>query len=122
MILTGWKEIARYLGCGVRTVQRWERNKGLPLKRPTRGGAKRGHVIAHSEQLDSWIRNGVFRRSGAETLLANLERARELRIEVQRARANLHTCNFFRLSLSSRDTSNRQSVRTASTASLKFPK
>jgi len=33
MILSGWKEIASYLHCGVRTVQRWEVD-GLPIYRP----------------------------------------------------------------------------------------
>jgi len=33
-ILSGWKEIANYLGKGVRTVQRYERYMGLPVRRP----------------------------------------------------------------------------------------
>ena len=32
-ILTGWNEIANYLGMGVRTVQRYERELGLPIRR-----------------------------------------------------------------------------------------
>ena len=31
--LDSWKEIAAYLGRGVRTVQRWEREEGLPVHR-----------------------------------------------------------------------------------------
>ena len=31
--LNGWKEIAVFLGKGVRTVQRWERDHGLPIHR-----------------------------------------------------------------------------------------
>ena len=31
--LNGWKEIAAFLGKGVRTVQRWEREQGLPVHR-----------------------------------------------------------------------------------------
>jgi hypothetical protein len=31
--LAGWKEIAAYLGKSVRTVQRWERDYGLPVHR-----------------------------------------------------------------------------------------
>ena len=30
-VLNGWKEIANYLGKGVRTVQRYEREFGLPV-------------------------------------------------------------------------------------------
>ena len=31
--LDSWKVIAAYLGRGVRTVQRWERDEGLPVHR-----------------------------------------------------------------------------------------
>jgi hypothetical protein len=31
--LNGWKEIAAYLGRSVRTVQRWEKDFGLPVRR-----------------------------------------------------------------------------------------
>jgi hypothetical protein len=30
--LTSWKEIGQYLGKGVRTVQRWEQQMGLPVR------------------------------------------------------------------------------------------
>ena len=33
-VLSSWKDIARYMGKGVRTVQRWERHLGLPVRRP----------------------------------------------------------------------------------------
>jgi phage terminase Nu1 subunit (DNA packaging protein) len=33
--LNGWKEIANYLGRGVRTVQRWE-EMGMPVRRPSK--------------------------------------------------------------------------------------
>ena len=33
-VLNSWKEIASYLGRSVRTVQRWEREFGLPVHRP----------------------------------------------------------------------------------------
>lgn len=53
MILKGWKDIAKYLGCGVRTVQRWER-LSLPVRRPTK--SKRSPVVALPEELDTWIK------------------------------------------------------------------
>ncbi|HET7186483.1 MAG TPA: hypothetical protein VFI82_17510 [Terriglobales bacterium] len=53
MILHGWKEIANYLRCGVRTVQRWERF-GCPIRRPA--GRPRSTVIASSEEIDQWLR------------------------------------------------------------------
>jgi hypothetical protein len=30
-LLNGWKEIAGFFGRGVRTVQRWEQQLGLPV-------------------------------------------------------------------------------------------
>lgn len=75
VILSGWKAIAEYLGCGVRTVQRWER-KGLPVKRPAAG--LRAHVGAHSEEIDLWIQDSASRvpRAGdnGSDLLSSLER------------------------------------------------
>jgi Tol biopolymer transport system component len=50
--LDSWKEIATYLGRGVRTVQRWEREEGLPVHRL--GHEKRGSVYARREELAAW--------------------------------------------------------------------
>lgn len=52
-ILNGWKEIALYIGRGVRTVQRWETLAGLPVHRPQ--GRNRSAVVAFTEQLDWWL-------------------------------------------------------------------
>jgi hypothetical protein len=52
-ILNGWKEIADYLGKGVRTVQRYERQLGLPIRRPA--GKPMGSVIATKAELSAWI-------------------------------------------------------------------
>lgn len=50
--LNGWKEIAQYLGKSTRTVQRWERNYGLPVQRIA---AARGEVIwASRAEVDRW--------------------------------------------------------------------
>jgi hypothetical protein len=49
--LTSWKEIAAYLGKGVRTVQRWEVDLGLPVRRP--GGREKGIVCASPQ--DHWL-------------------------------------------------------------------
>jgi len=51
-LLTSWKEIARHLGKGVRTVQRWERELGLPVRRP---GQHRHIIVALTTELDEWI-------------------------------------------------------------------
>jgi hypothetical protein len=53
--LQSWKEIASYLKRGVRTVQRWERNSGLPVRRPRPGD--RSPVFAFPEELDVWMRS-----------------------------------------------------------------
>ncbi len=52
-ILNGWKEIAAYIGRGVRTVQRWETHAGLPVHRPQ--GRDRSAVVAFAEELDTWL-------------------------------------------------------------------
>jgi Tol biopolymer transport system component len=46
------KEIAAYLGRGLRTVQRWEREEGLPIHRLAHD--KRGSVYARREELAAW--------------------------------------------------------------------
>lgn len=87
MILWGWKEIGKHLGCSVRTAQRWEA-QGLPVRRPLPG--KRAHVLAESDQLDQWVRDSHSRRNYNTERSATIERARVLREEVKRARESLH--------------------------------
>ena len=50
--LDSWKEIAAYLGRGIRTVQRWEREEGLPVRRLPH--AERGSVFADPAELTDW--------------------------------------------------------------------
>ena len=50
--LDSWKEIASYLDRGIRTVQRWEREEGLPVHRLAH--AKRGTVYADRAELAAW--------------------------------------------------------------------
>jgi hypothetical protein len=52
-ILNSWKEIATYLGRGVRTVQRYEREFQLPVRRV--GTKSRKSVVALSQDLDAWL-------------------------------------------------------------------
>jgi hypothetical protein len=54
-ILNSWKEIASYLGKGVRTVQRYEQDCALPIRRLP--GKPRSSVLALKQELDQWIRN-----------------------------------------------------------------
>ncbi len=100
-LLNSWKEIAEYVGRGVRTVQRWERELGLPVRRPR--NHLRSPVIAIPAEIDDWLRRGGPHRNinnggtrpataelvrSAQSLAANLEitqqRATELRNKLQR--------------------------------------
>jgi len=68
--LDSWKEIATYLRHGVRTVQRWEREAGLPVHRLLT--EKRGVVHAYTSEIDSWwqTRSSVLDRSQKEEAAA----------------------------------------------------
>src|SRR4029077_17565952 len=56
-VLNSWKEVAAYLGRGVRTVQRWERELGLPVRRPR--GKSRSAGIAFKPELARWLRQSA---------------------------------------------------------------
>ena len=62
--LNGWKDIAAYLGRSVRTVQRWEKDFGLPVRRF--GVSKPESVFALLNEIDAWLltSQGVNARSG----------------------------------------------------------
>lgn len=96
--LTSWKEIAQYLGKGVRTVQRWEQNLHLPVRRPD--GQAKGIVRAVPNEIDLWLQsrftpNGENSKSEldrlreriAELLAENQSLRRELEQERNTARA-----------------------------------
>jgi hypothetical protein len=51
--LSSWKEIADYLGKGVRTVQRWEKQFALPVRRPF---PQSRTVFAIPSELDDWLK------------------------------------------------------------------
>jgi len=57
--LSGWKEIAKYMGKGVRTIQRYERYMGLPVRRPA--GKASGSVVAVRAELDGWVKASPIR-------------------------------------------------------------
>lgn len=60
-ILGGWKDIANYLGEDVRTVQRYERELGLPVRRAA--GKTTVSVIAVKSELDAWVASRLSMRS-----------------------------------------------------------
>lgn len=78
MFLHGWKEIATYLHCGVRTVQRWEA-LGMPVSRIRVGD--RGPVMAQTDDLDAWINQQSGKSKGRlrPDIEANVSRAASAR-------------------------------------------
>jgi CheY-like chemotaxis protein len=78
-VLTSWRQVAEYLGKAVRTVQRWERNFGLPVRRSD--GAAKQSVVAYPEELQEWLRTS-FQKTGvdskAQTREQELRRLRRL--------------------------------------------
>jgi len=64
--LRGWKAIADYFGTSDRTVQRWERDLALPVRR--RGNAKGSAVVASRLELDEWRSSPAGRQAEGEHL------------------------------------------------------
>ena len=100
--LSGWKDIASYLGKGVRTVQRYEREFRLPVRRPA--GKTRGSVLATRAELDAWVSAHPIRQefelgqsapNTAASALASLTKAlansHQLRTEMLELRRELRT-------------------------------
>lgn len=101
-ILGGWKEIANYLGKGVRTVQRYERELGLPVRRAA--GKSGASVIATKVEIDAWVdarpyRNDFplakldknFQRAALTALKVNIAEMHELRKQMTALRDDIHT-------------------------------
>ena len=64
--LDSWKEIAAYLKRDVTTVQRWERQEGMPVHRHLHH--KRGSVYALSSELDAWVQGRKLRSEEEQEL------------------------------------------------------
>jgi hypothetical protein len=85
-ILNSWKEIASYLGRGVRTVQRWEAQLGLPVHRPA--GKDHSAVLAFSSELDQWLDSRPVRepmRSDLQAGAARTSQASDMKALLSRA-------------------------------------
>lgn len=54
-VLQSWKQIANYVGRTERTVQRWEREFGFPIRRPS--GKARSAVMALVSEIREWTRS-----------------------------------------------------------------
>ncbi|MGC2401506.1 MAG: hypothetical protein WA510_17045 [Acidobacteriaceae bacterium] len=57
-VLSSWKEIAQYFGKGVRTVQRWEKEFGLPIRRTKH--ATKSTILCFTNEIDEWVRAQRF--------------------------------------------------------------
>lgn len=104
--LNSWKEIAAHLGLGVRTVQRYEREFGMPVRRLN--GKSRSSVHADPNELRSWLllrtkcqtatvedRSDLHvvlyrHRTAAEEMHASMKENQRLREEARVLRAKLH--------------------------------
>ncbi len=50
-----WKEIATFLDRDVRTVWRWEKERGLPVHRVPGDG--RRAVFAYQREIEAWLKS-----------------------------------------------------------------
>jgi hypothetical protein len=75
-VLTSWRDIARYLGKSIRTVQRWEGELGLPVRRTKQEG--KAVVLAIPEEIDAWVHSQKFRESVEQLRIENQRLRREL--------------------------------------------
>jgi hypothetical protein len=95
-LLDSWKEIAVFLNRGVRTVQRWERDEGLPVHRHSHG--KRSTVFAFASEIQDWVNSRsntdvaakptahstiFYRNLDSEELMARCTAARALAAKVR---------------------------------------
>jgi hypothetical protein len=110
-VLNGWKQIAKYLGASPRSVQRYERLGGLPVRRPT--GRSRGAVLATKAELDAWVNARPLKHTyglrpsvpndyavALATFKIALAEQRQLREEMRKGREDHHAAlELFRVSL-----------------------
>ena len=73
--LDSWKAIAAFFGKDERTVKRWEKERGLPVRRLP--GAARGTVFAYTEELEQWLSGPQEESSSSDTVEARAEVASE---------------------------------------------
>ena len=71
-LLNSWKEIADYLGRGVRTAQRWEVELHLPVRRPRL--RPRTSVTALKSDLDQWVRKSGQSATSTKVTLADVRK------------------------------------------------
>jgi hypothetical protein len=89
-VLSSWKDIARYLGKGVRTVQRWERQLGLPVRRPV-GASQKSAVLLYRRDVDAWLATRFSAHPQNKGALANTDLVRSTLKERIRKSQELRT-------------------------------
>jgi len=75
----GWKEVASYFGRGVRTVQRWERDLGLPVHRINTGGGE--VVYALVPELERWQESAAAKKAAHDS--ADVDRGHSIVTDVE---------------------------------------
>ena len=70
-VLTGWKEIAQYVRCGVRTVQRWEDEFGFPVHRASNGAHHT--VLALPSEINVWVQSQNSAKKFSELKACQIE-------------------------------------------------
>jgi DNA-binding transcriptional MerR regulator len=105
-VLNSWKEIAAHLGLGVRTVQRYEQEFGLPVRRLD--GKHHSSVRAYPKELNSWLERrakclGAQTSEGQPELEGLLSRCKvatqEIRSSVQENQRLREESRFLRVTL-----------------------
>lgn len=98
-VLTCWKEIAQYLGKGVRTVQRWEEEMDLPIHRPD--AHMGGVVFALPDEINAWIRSHSSRTRSHDSELAALQnKVADLERQNKLLRARLNSDSRWKIAVS----------------------
>jgi hypothetical protein len=83
--LNSWKDIAHYLRVNVRTAQKWERERGLPINRVF---GPRSRVSADTLALDAW-KNQITRISNQRDHCYRWPLAANVTVEVRFMGGNL---------------------------------
>jgi hypothetical protein len=78
-VLASWKDIATYVGRGVRTVQRWESALDLPVRRS--GALRKSAVVAFTDEIDSWF-DARFKKRVRGISQSDLQRLRKRNAEL----------------------------------------
>jgi tetratricopeptide (TPR) repeat protein len=81
-----WKSIADYMKRGVRTVQRWHLDHGLPVYQV---GGNKGSVYAYADELDRWLAEGAAGEGKRDSPDAVIEEQKRRSAEAERLASEL---------------------------------